>query len=193
MKAEINELRERVNENEHEVVNIEKDVINLQQYMRRNNIEFCGIPDNIKSNQLQQKVIDIAKEIDVIIDPTEIEACHRLPKGKKDNNARTIVRFVNRKLCDRLHINKSKLKVKNLETLGINNSIYINCNLCPYTKFLWGKYKQLYSSKLIDRFWVYNGSIYFACDEDSDGKKIQHFNDLQAEFPGFDFTSKIQA
>ena len=85
------------------------------------------------------------------------------------------------------------MKVKNLETLGINNSIYINCNLCPYNKFLWGKCKQLYSSKLIDRFWVYNGSIYFACDEDSDGMKIQHFKDLQAEFPGFDFTSKIQA
>lgn len=72
----------RVNEKEHEVVNIEKDVINLQQYIRRNNIEFCGISDNIKSNQLQQKVIDIAKEIDVKIDTTEIEVIV-CPKNKR--------------------------------------------------------------------------------------------------------------
>lgn len=193
LKAEITELKENINEKEIKIVNIERDVINLQQYIRRNNIEFCGISDNINGNKLQQKVIEIAEAINVKIDPNEIEACHRLPKGKKDKTARTIVRFVNRKLCDSLHLNKKKLKEVDLNILGIHNSIYINCNLCPYNKFLWGKCKQLHSSKLIDRFWIYNGNLFIACDENGYGKKIQHFIDLQKEFPGYDFSSKIQA
>ena len=47
-----------MNKKELKIVDIERDVINLQQYIRRNNIEFCGIPDdNIGGNKLQQKVI----------------------------------------------------------------------------------------------------------------------------------------
>ena len=37
--------------------------------------------DNISGNKLQQKVIEIADAINVKIEPSEIEACHRLPKG----------------------------------------------------------------------------------------------------------------
>ena len=56
--------------------------------------------DNISGNKLQQKVIEIADAINVKIEPSEIEAYHRLPKGDKDKNAKTIVRFVIRKMCD---------------------------------------------------------------------------------------------
>ena len=82
--------------------------INFQQYIHKNNIEFCGISDNISGNKLQQKVIEIADAINVKIEPSEIEAYHRLPKGDKDKNAKTIVRFVIRKMCDTLHLNKKK-------------------------------------------------------------------------------------
>ena len=191
LKAEITELREKFNVKETELFDVERDVVNLQQYVRRNNIEFCGIPDKVKSIDLQQKVIDIAKSINVEIAPVDIEACHRLHKGKKDSTARTIVRFVNRKHCDRLHANKSKLKNVDLSEFGIRNDVYINCNLCPYNKFLWGKCKKLYNEKLIDRFWVYNGCVYFASDENDNGTKISHLEDLKKIFPGYDFYTKF--
>ena len=67
-------------------------------YAETIHIEFCGIPDdNIGGNKLQQKVIEIADAINMKIEPSEIEACHRLPKGDKDKNAKTIVRFVKSK------------------------------------------------------------------------------------------------
>ena len=78
-----------------------------------------------------------------------------------------------------------------LNDLGIRNNIYINCNLCPYNKFLWGKFRKLHTDKLIDRFWVYNGSVYFASEENDKGTKVPHLKDLQKEFPGYDFSSKI--
>ena len=56
LKAEISELKQNANKKELKIVDMERDVIDLQQYIRRNNIEFCGIPDNISGNKLQQKL-----------------------------------------------------------------------------------------------------------------------------------------
>ena len=192
LKAELVELRENLNKKENLIVEMEKDIVDLQQYVRRNNIEFSGIPEDVDDNSLQEKVIKIAESIDVHLKPSDIEACHRLRKGKNEKTARTIVRFVNRKNCEKLHMNKNKIKsVKGrLLELGINNNLYVNCNLCPYNKFLWGKCKRLFSEKLIDRFWVYNGCLYIFSDTDINkrGTKISHLSDLQKLFPGYNFS-----
>lgn len=81
------------------IVNIEKDAIDLQQYIRRNNIETCGY---VKDEDLQEKVIKIAHSLDVNIDNFDIEACNRLKEKnpKKGQPKRAIVRCVNRKVCD---------------------------------------------------------------------------------------------
>ena len=41
---------------------------------RRNNIEICGNPDNVPNEELEQKVIEIAKVIDVKLDKSKFEA-----------------------------------------------------------------------------------------------------------------------
>ena len=119
------------------LISVEKDVVDLQQYIRRNNIEVVGIPSNIVDKDLERTVIDIADSIDVKISKNDIEACHRLkdrrnPTGPK----RTIVRFINRKKCDALHRNKKKLKDDPVKDkirliLGSRNKVFINANLCP--------------------------------------------------------------
>ena len=114
----------------------------------------------------------------------------------KGGPKRTIVRFTNRKWCDRLHTNKKKLredkKVSNkLKTFGLDHKkIYINNNLCPHNKFIWGKCKRLFDDKIIDRFWIYNGFIYIADNQtDVKGTKINHINTLKAKYPGVNFDS----
>ena len=57
--------------------------VNLQQFVRRNNIEIHGIPDE-EIEDLESKAVSIAASIGIVIRKTEIEACHRLKKGKKD-------------------------------------------------------------------------------------------------------------
>ena len=190
---EISNLKDSLKQKDKKITSLEKDVLNLQQYVRRNNLEICGIPDEISDADLEDKVIAIAKSIDVEFTKSDIEACHRLKKGKNERYARTIIRFVNRKSCDNLHKNKKNLKnakVK-LSAIGIQGNIFINCNLAPYSKYLWSKCKKLYDDKIINRFWVYNGSIFIASREDDNGRKIEHMNDLVNTFPGYDFETKF--
>ena len=192
MKAEIIELKESLKSKELQMIDIEKRSTNVQQYVRRNNIEISGIDENISDDNLESKVIEIANCIGVKVKNRDIEACHRL-KSRNSKVKNTIVRFINRKIRDNFHRNKNNLKSQkeSLSNIGINNTLYINNNLCPYNKFLWSKCKKLFNEKLITRFWVFNGNIFIAPElNDDNGMMIDHLSDLKKVFPGYDFESK---
>ena len=57
---------------------------NVGQYSCRNNVETSGIPQSVSNNQLEEKVVDILRVIDVNITLNEIEACH--PPGNQTTN-----------------------------------------------------------------------------------------------------------
>lgn len=169
-----------------DVSTVERQNSELQQYIRRNNIEIAGIPDSVKQNELESKVIEIAKAVNIDIPPNEIEACHRLFQRKNQKGPkRTIVRFVNRKLAEKL-IKKGKdfSKREVFEKADLTNKIYINNNLCSYYRFLWGRVKALYGRNAIESFWVFNGSINLRFNDDTDEVlKVTHLNDLIEFFP----------
>ena len=79
---------------ENKIIDLEIQNNNLDQYnySRRNNVEISGIPQSVSDNQLEEKVVDILKAIDVNITTNEIEACHRLGKKKKNVTVRVITR-----------------------------------------------------------------------------------------------------
>ena len=201
MSNEIENLRRELKTKDDQLVQIEKDVIDMQQYIRRNNIEIHGIPDTVEQKDLEKKVIEVCSALNVHVKKQDIEACHRLEdKTKGKSPKKTIVRFVNRNFCDDLHRNKKMLKDggnrnvrRKFHGMGLDHSkTYLNNNLCPYNKFLWGKCKQLHSAKLIDKFWVYNGHIFINDNpNESKGTKVNHFNELKQSFPGFDFQTKF--
>ena len=110
LKNEIENLKKDLKSKSETLVEVERDVIDLQQYIRRNNVEICGIPETVDSKNLERTVMKIADIIGVKVEERDIEACHRLVKRKNDRGPkRTIVRFVNRKYCDLLHRNKKRL------------------------------------------------------------------------------------
>ena len=84
---------------EKRVIELDKCQAKAEQYSRRNNVEISGIPHEILDNNLEDKVIDICKDVGIKIGHVDIEGCHRLPLG--GNNAggtkRIVVKFVNRK------------------------------------------------------------------------------------------------
>jgi len=45
LKTELSLLKDELKEKNKLIVEMEKDIIDVQQYVRRNNIEICGIPD----------------------------------------------------------------------------------------------------------------------------------------------------
>ena len=170
------------------VVNVEKNHWQGVQYSRRNNLELFGIPTNVSQEKLEDCVIQILRSIEVEVKPEDIEACHRLDYGKnedKDQPKRTIVKFVNRKICDSSMKNRKKLKETDKTELGFNEEspIYINHNLCPYYRSLFGKCRFLQRKRLIHSCWTFNGTVTLRIKEKDAFTVILHDSDLSKLFP----------
>ena len=58
LKSELVSLKESNTILNKKLLKVEEDVVNLQQYVRRNNIEIHGIPDDINDDELEDKVRD---------------------------------------------------------------------------------------------------------------------------------------
>ena len=50
-----------------------------EQYSRREYLEILGIPTSVADKDLESELLEILEEIDVPIDHTLVEDCHRLP------------------------------------------------------------------------------------------------------------------
>ena len=148
-------------------------------------MEIFGIPESVGDGvELEEKVIDIFKKIDITISKEKIESCHRLYDKKK-----TIVKFSSRKDCFKVLNNKNKLKDMSFEDLGFPDvtKLYVNDSLCPYYKFIWSKCKELYSQKRLASFFTINGTNKIRIREDSSPISITHLADLTEHFLDFKF------
>ena len=54
-----------------------------------------------------------------------------------------------------------------LESLEVDDLIFMDDSLCSYYKRLWSKCKRLWTSKYIHNFWVSNGSVSIKIGENS--------------------------
>ena len=108
-------LRAKCSTLENKVVTLEQNLNSLGQYGRRSNLVLTGIPESMLDNQLENTVSSILSDVGVRIQSEEIEAYHRFGKtDRKTKCKKTIIRFVNRKHCKKLLLNKKKL-------ININN------------------------------------------------------------------------
>ena len=84
---------------ENQIVNLEKLKAKAEQYNWRNNVEISEISNEIPDDDLENHIIEICKNSNIVINPADIEGCHRLPLGRNSttDNKRVIVKFVNRK------------------------------------------------------------------------------------------------
>ena len=92
-------------------------------------MEIFGIPNSVDNSVLEETRRGVFKKIDVEIDERDVQACHLL-KGK----VRTIVKFVNRKIC--LQILRVKKELKSIDPAKLdfpeNTKIFVNESLSPY-------------------------------------------------------------
>ena len=77
----------------------------LEQYSRRECLDFSGIPGSVAPKDLESFILRLFQKIGIDLDESQIVACHRL--GKTD---RTIVKFLNRKDAENAYSNKRELK-----------------------------------------------------------------------------------
>ena len=62
-------LRERV-------VSLERQCWSNSQYSRRECLEISGFPESLKNEDLEQTVLKVFEELNVVVDPSDVEDCH---------------------------------------------------------------------------------------------------------------------
>ena len=147
----------------------------LDQYGRRENVEFVNVPESVTQEHLQKHIIEIMKSLRINVADKDIHAVHRI--GKQSSRPRNvIVRFVNRKTAFKLLKNKKKLKNTS------HKNLYITENLCPYNKQLFNKLYRLKKNKEIHSVWSYNGNVFCKVREQDERVQIQHLDEIEDLF-----------
>ena len=159
LQDENKRLKTKANALENKIIDLEIQNNNVDQYSCRNDVEISGIPQSVSDNQLEEKVVDILKAIDVNITTNEIEACHRLGKKKKN----VILRFINRKHCLKALRNKKKLKSIDKNAIGIpNGNLFISENLTPANRKLAFNCQKLKRDGEIEKCYTINEVVHIA-------------------------------
>ena len=107
LKAEHLKLKSRVDSLEEKIIELDISRNKLDHCTMRNNIKIQEIPATVSDDHLEHKVLDICKSINLTVENSDIEGCHRIVKSDPKT---TIVRFVNRKFCNPILDKKHELK-----------------------------------------------------------------------------------
>ena len=152
--------------------NLEKDVVkdstnleNLEQYGRRQNLEFWGVPKK-ENKDLTKIVVELCELLGTEINQSDISIAHRLPDKpakcvkKKPEPPAIIARFVSRSLRSEIYGRRKFLKqidIKQFPVAGMKN-LYINENRTTRKALLW-KTKQVAKENDHKYVWTKNGKI----------------------------------
>ena len=124
-----------------------------EQYTRRECLEISGILGNIDDNALEETVLGLLSKYYALVDPSNVEDCHRL---KSTNNAPQKVIIKLSKQKDMYRVLKAKPSLKNVNLNGTGTPpgtpIFVNQSLCS-----WSKCKRLWLNKVVESFWVPKG------------------------------------
>ena len=185
MLKENKALKSRIKKLEERVFQVELDTSRQDTYIRRNNIEIQGIPSAVTN--LEETVISVVGKLDINVDLKDIEACHRLEK-RRNSPKPVIVRFVNRKHCERIHKEKKRLKdisVGDIEGLHDNTNIFFNENLCPYYQKIFRLCYKLKKNGFIDSVWSFHGDVFYKLRGSDEKILVRDESELVESFPNF--------
>lgn len=160
------------------VSKLENDIIDLQQYSRRQNVEISNLPevpnekmDEVKMNIMNALGVDLSKNLTIV---------HRVPTTKKEKIKPIIMQFDS--VASKSEFMKAA-KLKKITADAVNSCfeklpVYINDHLCPDLK------KLLYDCKVFKRqndfkyCWSKNGKIFLRKTEGSKIYRIKCNSDL---------------
>ena len=147
---------------------LNRQVLDLDQYHRRMNLEITGIPEK-KDENAEKIVLQVAQMVNPNISVSDIDIAHRLGKPRDGDRPRPIiVRFSNRRSRNAVYDERRKLKNLSLRDLGYqhgNGKIFVNENLIPSTRELLGEVNKARKNLGFKFLWTYNGKIFVKKNE----------------------------
>ena len=108
-EEEICVLKDANGDLKDKVYYLERDLIHVDQYSRRQNIEIVGIPTFIRQKKLEKHVVEILNKMGVEISSYDIVSCHRVKKLPGNTFPNVIVRFIDRNFTTDCLKNRKKL------------------------------------------------------------------------------------
>ena len=164
LNKQLGEKEARIKCLETKVDALEGESDRVEQYSRRANVHFCGIPEGGDTENTDDKVLSIINNVMGMNPPVErcqLERTHRLGRktdGPGRQRARPIiVRFTTEKRRDDVYRARTRLKGYNHEHK--DQQIYVNEDLTSRRSKLAYETRQLKSSKKITDCWTYNGKV----------------------------------
>ena len=129
-----------LNKQFEDVEGLNEALDNLEQYTRKNSLEFHGIPAN-SYQSTEEAVLKLAAALDVQVAPSDIEISRKLKR--KSGATAIIAKFCSHKIKTKLY--KQRTKLKNIEASDLfpgyasaaawfNDRISINGNLTSYRR-----------------------------------------------------------
>ena len=184
----VNKLEDEVDELYDRIKDLETALYDQQQRSRRNNLEIHGLPNDILDENLEKNIVEILNNIvEVPINLSEIEACHRLPS--RNGPKPVIIRFLCRKRRNEVMENASNVNNHDLTKFGMENNqkIYINNNLSPKMKELSYYCRRLRRDGKLKKITFDNAKLKIKITENGQWKRISHEDDIIFYFPDFHF------
>ncbi|XP_075531533.1 uncharacterized protein LOC142564423 [Dermacentor variabilis] len=161
-----------------EVREMRQEIIDLNQYSRRNNLEIRNVPVSADES-LPDMMQNIATCLKMELRTEDIDVVHRVPtKNKAQQNI--LVRFTSIAVRDKLIKNAKKERLST-SALGFQNNepIFINEHLCQENKILLAKARQARREKNWKYVWVSQAKILMRKTENSRVLHITSEDDLK--------------
>ena len=170
LEKQLTKTSKYVKEHADELKDMQANLDNLEQYSRKNSLEFHGIPDEVNM-PTDQVVCKIAQAIGVEIQEDDIEISHRI--GRKRGDKPVLAKFVSDKVKSKIYKARTNLKAVSVQSLFPDSSvssvrgttarpkgIYINENLTPYRKEMMGLAVEKRHDGKINKVWTLDGKIF---------------------------------
>ena len=156
-----------------DLIDLEINLSDLNQYGRRECIEVTNVPESIKQDALEDYILELLKKVGVTINHRDIIAAHRIGPFRRGSNRVVIVKFLHRKDSDKVLKNKRKLKDHpELKRVRIRE------NLCPSRKRIFNRLYKMLMKDEIDDLWSKNGKIFCIFKDEDDPIIIEHNSDI---------------
>ena len=142
----------------------------IPEVTRAESNESNGKSDVVMSNNCKESkeaIINLCKELNLVVDPDKISIAHRLKKGKYSKGPRPIiVKFTSKELCrEVLDLRKTCREISEWAFDKRAGKIYINESLTPEKRKLLYDTKQavnkhLYENHGVIYVWTHRGDVY---------------------------------
>ena len=157
------------NDNDIQIQQLRKEINEIQQYLRVNNLEIVGLPEPLQGESDEKLLLNAVNSLHGIVDPIrpeDIDISHPLKSQRKDGKNVHVVRFISRKRKAEIITAKKSEENKNFKFR--ENDVFINEHLCPSNRALFASAATKKRTLGYRFLWTKGGNIFMRKDERSE-------------------------